>query len=212
MPPAPVVVYDGVAGVLLKSLFLSVAGRPGEAKLNFLLDDGRGVQRDRGTLTAAADTVAMAGVAASHAGRGGSPRGETNADVSAAIFGADVEKQKAKEKGDKRREIRLAQELKRQAKLLSEDVEFLHQCFTYLDADGDASLTREELRLWLTILNEGDVPTAEEEEDMLEKVGKREEMSQKGTAIDFKDFLIIVQVRARAAAASAAAAAAGFVS
>lgn len=54
---------------------------------------------------------------------------------------------------------------------MQEDMEFLMQCFEYLDENEDELLTEDEIKIWLTILNHGDEPTPDELEDCIDTLG-----------------------------------------
>ena len=54
---------------------------------------------------------------------------------------------------------------------MQEDMDFLLQCFEYLDEDEDELLTEDEIRIWLTVLNHGEQPTADEMENCIKTLG-----------------------------------------
>lgn len=54
---------------------------------------------------------------------------------------------------------------------MQEDMDFLLQCFEFLDEDEDELLTEDEIRIWLTVLNHGDEPTELDMENCIETLG-----------------------------------------
>ena len=54
---------------------------------------------------------------------------------------------------------------------MQEDMEFLLQCFEFLDEDEDELLTEDEIRIWLTILNHGEEPSEHDMEDCIHTLG-----------------------------------------
>jgi len=129
------------------------------------------------------------------AAEGKSQAAPSDARIDRLLGGAPAEPTKEQRRTNERREVKLASELKRQSSLLADDVEFLHQAFTTMDADGDGLLLKDEMRLWVTILNEGDQPTPLEMQDMLDKVGELDESKDEGQklCVNFEGFLVIVQ-------------------
>ena len=64
-------------------------------------------------------------------------------------------------KTDRVRQQRIIDSLQGQFHAMLDDIEFLFRCFTLLDGDDDGRLTAEELKRWISVLNEGE-PTNEE--------------------------------------------------
>ena len=54
---------------------------------------------------------------------------------------------------------------------MQEDMEFLLQCFEFLDEDEDELLTEDEIRIWLTVLNYGEEPTPQDMQDCIQTLG-----------------------------------------
>lgn len=54
------------------------------------------------------------------------------------------------------KQTRIANELRRQAGFLAEDVHFLYDCFDCLDCDGDGKISEHELLVWLLRLHDRD--------------------------------------------------------
>ena len=56
---------------------------------------------------------------------------------------------------------------------MQEDMDFLTQCFEFLDEDEDELLTEDELKIWLSVLNHGEEPSQDDVENCIETLGAR---------------------------------------
>lgn len=99
-------------------------------------------------------------------------------------------------KSDRSRQQRILESLHGQFHAMLEDIEFLYRCFTLLDGDDDGLLTAEELKRWISVLNEGE-PTNEELKDALDmmegkggvEIDGEVVLSDPTSGVEFEDFL-----------------------
>ena len=94
----------------------------------------------------------------------------------------------------KRKIQNLIHAMHRQCEHMQEDMDFLMECFNFLDENEDQLLDVDELKIWLTVLNHGQEPSQEDIDQCMETLDEyREMLGADGTegVLENSDFLLV---------------------